>query len=189
MLCQWGQGLGRNERSEPQRSAAPVPAGALPTARPDPEVVARPQRRSYTAEYKLRILREAEAAAAPRGAVGTLLRREGRYSSLLVNWRRERAPGMRAALTPQKRGPQVPAQSQGGRSAETAAAECAPQRRAAPGPHHPRRLDLGWREYVRNLLTLRALPNEADWVTIEEIRPPQQNLWVDSGSGSRPSVG
>jgi len=93
------------ERSEPQRSGAPVATGALPVSRPDPEVVAKPQRRSYTAEYKLRILREAEAAAVTRGAVGALLRREGLYSSLLVNWRRERAQGMREALTPQKRGP------------------------------------------------------------------------------------
>lgn len=93
------------ERSEPQRSGAPVPAGALSVSRPDPEVVAKPQRRSYTAEYKLRILREAEAAAVTRGAVGALLRREGLYSSLLVNWRRERAQGMREALTPQRRGP------------------------------------------------------------------------------------
>jgi transposase len=93
------------ERSEPPRSGAPVAAGALPVPRPDPEVVAKPQRRSYTAEYKLRILREAEVAAVTRGAVGALLRREGLYSSLLVNWRRERAQGMREALTPQKRGP------------------------------------------------------------------------------------
>jgi transposase len=93
------------ERSEPQRSGAPVPAGALPVSHPDPEVVAKPQRRSYTAEYKLRILREAEVAAVTRGAVGALLRREGLYSSLLANWRRERAQGMREALTPQKRGP------------------------------------------------------------------------------------
>ena len=96
----------RGERSEPQRSGASVPAAALPAAsRPDPEVVARPQRRSYTAEYKGRILREAEAAAATRGGVGALLRREGLYSSLLVYWRRERVQGIREALTPQKRGP------------------------------------------------------------------------------------
>ena len=93
------------ERSEPPRSGAPVAAGALEVSRPDPEVVAKPQRRSYTAEYKLRILREAEAAAVTRGAVGALLRREGLYSSLLAYWRRERAQGMREALTPQKRGP------------------------------------------------------------------------------------
>ncbi|MGZ4733079.1 MAG: hypothetical protein ACXVZH_13150 [Terriglobales bacterium] len=92
-------------RSEPQRSGTLVSAEARPASRPDPEVVARPQRRSYTAEYKLRTLREAEAAAATRGGVGALLRREGLYSSLLVNWRRERAQGIREALTPQKRGP------------------------------------------------------------------------------------
>ena len=46
------------ERSEPQRSAAAAKAGADPAAgsRPDPEVVAKPKRRTYTAEYKQRIL-------------------------------------------------------------------------------------------------------------------------------------
>ena len=48
---------------------------------------------------------EAEAAAATRGGVGALLRREGLYSSLLATWRRERATGIREALTPQRRGP------------------------------------------------------------------------------------
>ncbi len=54
------------ERSEPQRSAAPAKAGAdsVTRARPDPEVVAKPKRRTYTAECKQRILEEAEAAAA-----------------------------------------------------------------------------------------------------------------------------
>jgi transposase len=93
------------ERSEPQRSAAAARAGAdsLVASRPDPEVVAKPKRRTYTAEYKQRILEE--AAAATRGGVGALLRREGLYSSLLATWRRERANGIREALTPQKRGP------------------------------------------------------------------------------------
>src|SRR5665811_1780176 len=93
------------ERSEPQRSGATVPAGALPASRPDPKVVARPKRRSYTAEYKLRILQEAEAAAATPGGVGALLRREGLYSSLLAYWRRDRAHGIREALTPRSAGP------------------------------------------------------------------------------------
>ena len=71
------------ERSEPQRSAAAARAGAdSPLAsRPDPEVVAKPKRRSFTAEYKQRIMAEAEAAAARPGGVGALLRREGRDSS------------------------------------------------------------------------------------------------------------
>src|SRR5207245_11337915 len=95
------------ERSEPQRSGAAAKAGAdsVPAWRPDPEVVAKPKRRTYTAEYKQRILQEAEVAAERRGGLGTLLRREGLYSSLLAYWRRERADGIRDALTPQKRGP------------------------------------------------------------------------------------
>ena len=74
-------------------------------SRPDPEVVAKPKRRTYTAEYKLGILQEVEAAAVTRGGIGVLLRREGLYSSLLATWRRERANGILEALTPQKRGP------------------------------------------------------------------------------------
>jgi transposase len=95
------------ERSEPQRSAAaakPV-AGSRSASPPDSEVLAKPKRRTFTAEYKLRILTEAEAAAATPGGVGALLRREGLYSSLLAYWRRERANGILEALTPQKRGP------------------------------------------------------------------------------------
>ena len=90
------------ERSEPQRSAAAANA-VLPGR--DPEVVAKAKRRTFTAEYKLRILQEAESAAAIRGGLGALLRREGLYSSLLATWRRERANGILEALTPQKRGP------------------------------------------------------------------------------------
>ncbi len=95
------------ERSEPQRSGAEAKTGAgagLPS-RPNPEVVAKAKRRIFTAEYKLRILQEAEDAAGKRGGIGALLRREGLYSSLLATWRRERADGILEALTPQKRGP------------------------------------------------------------------------------------
>ena len=86
---------------EPQRSGATAKAGADPllASRPDPEVVAKPKRRAYTAQYKLSILQEAEAAAATRGGIGSLLRREGLYSSLLATWRRERANGILEALT------------------------------------------------------------------------------------------
>ena len=95
------------ERSEPERSAAPVKVGAaaVSASRPDSEVVAKVKRRTFTVEYKQRILAEAEAAAATRGGVGALLRREGLYSSHLTTWRRERDQGIREALTPQKRGP------------------------------------------------------------------------------------
>jgi transposase len=95
------------KRSEPQRSAATAKASADPASgsRPDPEVVAKPKRRTYTAEYKQRILEEAEVVAATRGGLGALLRREGLYSSLLTYWRRERAKGVLEALTPRPRGP------------------------------------------------------------------------------------
>ena len=97
-----------DERSEAARSSAagktvaPPPAAPL---RPDPEVVADARRRTFTAEYKLRILAEADAAAAHPGAIGALQRREGLYSSHLVTWRRERREGMLKGLTPHRRGP------------------------------------------------------------------------------------
>jgi transposase len=67
---------------------------------PDPEVPEKAMRRKFTAEYKLRILKEAEACTIP-GQVGALLRREGLYSSSLTLWRRQIDEG----LVPKKRGP------------------------------------------------------------------------------------
>jgi transposase len=66
----------------------------------------RPKRRAFTAEYKLRIVREADAALASgvEGALGELLRREGLYSSHLSEWRALRDAGELAGLTPKKRG-------------------------------------------------------------------------------------
>jgi transposase len=56
---------------------------------PDPEVEGRPKRRRFTAEYKTRILREAERCSRA-GEIGALLRREGLYASHLITWRRQR---------------------------------------------------------------------------------------------------
>jgi transposase-like protein len=67
-------------------------------------VVAQAKRRTFTADYKQRILAEADQAKGS-GGIGALLRREGLYSSVLTNWRRERAAGVRQSLAPQKRGP------------------------------------------------------------------------------------
>ncbi|MGH9382110.1 MAG: hypothetical protein ACRD2Z_16070 [Thermoanaerobaculia bacterium] len=64
---------------------------------PDPELAERPRRRVFTAEYKLDILRQAEACTKP-GEIGALLRREGLYSSLLSTWRKQRDAGALAAL-------------------------------------------------------------------------------------------
>jgi transposase len=82
------------------RNAARAGAGA------EPATAERPLRRTFTAEYKQRILREADAAAASgvSGAVGSLLRKEGLYSSHLTEWRRERERGQLAGLTPKTRG-------------------------------------------------------------------------------------
>jgi transposase-like protein len=64
--------------------------------------MARPDRRRFTAEYKLRILQEADGCSS--GEVGALLRREGLYSSHLTTWRRQREAGQLAGLRPKKRG-------------------------------------------------------------------------------------
>jgi transposase len=86
----------------------PVPGPLAPstTGRPeqDSEVVPRAERRKYSAEYKLRILAEADACRRP-GEIGALLRREGLYSSLLDKWRTQRRKGSLEALAVQKRGP------------------------------------------------------------------------------------
>src|SRR4029077_11606214 len=65
------------ERSETQRSAPAAKAGAdsVTRAQPDADVDASTKRRTYTAEYKQRILQEAEVAATTRGGLGALLRR------------------------------------------------------------------------------------------------------------------
>jgi transposase-like protein len=97
-----------DERSETDRSTAAgktVTSDPPATPRPDPEVVPDAKRRSFTAEYKLRTLAEADEAAAQPGAIGALLRREGLYSSHLTTWRRERQAGILKGLTPLKRGP------------------------------------------------------------------------------------
>ena len=74
-------------------------------AMPDPEVVARPRRRTFNAAEKRRILALADKAAeGPPGETGALLRREGIFSSQLSTWRKQRAQGELAALQ-KKRGP------------------------------------------------------------------------------------
>ena len=72
---------------------------------PDSEVTAKPQRRVYAVEEKKRILEEIDRAVASGGGVGTILRREGMYSSTLHGWRKERDSAVHKAFS-QKRGPQ-----------------------------------------------------------------------------------
>ncbi len=84
-------------------SAAPRGSG-LKTAVPNPEVSEKASRRSYTAEYKRRILREAEVCK-EQGQLSVFLRREGLYSSNLTAWRRQVERGTLDALSSKKRGP------------------------------------------------------------------------------------
>ena len=84
------------------------------TQYPDPEVVPQAKRRRFSAEYKLRVLAEADSCTRP-GEIGALLRREGLYSSHLTTWRRQRDEGQLQGLSGRKRG----------RKAERQAAEVA----------------------------------------------------------------
>jgi transposase len=70
---------------------------------PDPEVVPKAERRKFSAEYKRRVLEEADACT-ESGQIGALLRREGLYSSHLTTWRRQREAGLLETLSPKKRG-------------------------------------------------------------------------------------
>ena len=78
--------------------------GISPVTLPNPEVMPKAKRRSFTAEYKRWVLEEADKCHEKRGRMGELLRREGLYSSHLVTWRRQREAGELAGLTPRKRG-------------------------------------------------------------------------------------
>ena len=70
---------------------------------PDPEVPEQAKRRRFSAKYKLRILRKADACT-EKGELGALLRREGLYASHLTTWRRQREEGSLKGLAPKKRG-------------------------------------------------------------------------------------
>jgi transposase len=79
------------ERAVGERSDVPAARPAREGV-PDPELVEQAKRRSFTAEYKARILAEADACTRP-GEVGELLRREGLYTSHLTYWRKQRKDG------------------------------------------------------------------------------------------------
>jgi transposase len=86
-------------------------------------LVERPKRRRFSAEYKLQVVREADACTQP-GEIGALLRREALYSSHLVEWRRARDAG--ALERPRGRKPPNPLEAENAalrRRAERAEAE------------------------------------------------------------------
>jgi len=102
-------GLSGSARGEAERSEADG-GGVVtrPSVRvaPAPEVSSVSGRRRFSAAYKARIVREADACV-ELGEVGSLLRREGLYSSSLANWRKEYRKAGEAALADDKRGRKV----------------------------------------------------------------------------------
>jgi transposase len=105
-----GEAIGETEGA--RRATGVFPIGAPAAGPPSPmpgseiEVVAKAQRRRFTAQYKRRIVREAERCTTA-GALGALLRREGLYSSYLTTWRAARDRGELEGLAPKPRGPKV----------------------------------------------------------------------------------
>jgi transposase-like protein len=75
-------------------------------AQPSERVDDRPQRRSFTSEYKHSVLKELDSRREERGVIGEILRREGLYGSQVATWRRE-VPV--TGLSPQRRGPKADA--------------------------------------------------------------------------------
>ena len=98
---QWSGG----ERSEPKRNGGPAKSAEHPEGgkSPDPEVLERPKYRRYSADYKARIVEEADRCS-ESGAIGALLRREGLYSSMLSKWREAYRKGVLQGLRNDKRG-------------------------------------------------------------------------------------
>ena len=91
--------------AEAEEGRRPTPASA--TAAEFSEISASPRRRTFSAKEKLRILDELDRAAGILGAVGSILRREGLYSSAITDWRRQREAGAYEGLSPVKRGPKA----------------------------------------------------------------------------------
>ena len=70
---------------------------------PDPEVVVPANRRRFSQSYKLSILAEVEQCTSS-GQIGSLLRREGLYSSHLTRWRQAQQGGEIGRGSEPKRG-------------------------------------------------------------------------------------
>lgn len=99
--------MSKPEKRPPLAAVPSMETSAEPKgSAPDREVAERPRRRTFTAEYKLRILEEVDRALAAKlpGRVGEIVRREGLYSSHLTEWRRERRDGALASMAAKRRG-------------------------------------------------------------------------------------
>ncbi len=78
--------------------------GALSQGVPDPKLAERPRHRRFSAEYKLGVVREADALTRT-GEIAAMRRREGLDTSHLATWRKQRDIGALVGLAPRKRGP------------------------------------------------------------------------------------
>jgi transposase len=87
-------------------SAGAAAAASAVSVTPDPEVVEQARRRRVTAQYKRKVLEQADRCEP--GQLGALLRREGLYSSHLTCWRRQREAGALAGLAARQRGRPAP---------------------------------------------------------------------------------
>ena len=76
--------------------------GSVAPTPPDPEVKPKATRRTFTAQQKLKILKETDELEP--GELGAFLRRRGLYSSHISTWRKQREEGLLASLAPKKRG-------------------------------------------------------------------------------------
>ena len=97
--------------TEGARRATGVPSNAGEFAdstslHPDPEVSEKKPRRRFSAVYKLRIIKEYDSCSKP-GEIGSLLRREGLYSSHINSWIKQRDKGALSGLSPKKRGRKI----------------------------------------------------------------------------------
>jgi transposase len=99
-------------RDKTEKMDVPAGAGAEGGRRPNvvpapaaaPELSEQPRRRTFSKQTKLRVLAETDVAAEV-GGIGAVLRREGLYSSMLTDWRRQRDSGALDGSGPTKRGP------------------------------------------------------------------------------------
>lgn len=98
----------RNGSTAPPREGSLERSAGIPSREPhrdpDPRVEPRATRRRFTAEYKERVVREADACTEP-GEVGALLRREGIYSSNLAAWRNAIRSRGAQGVAAKRRGP------------------------------------------------------------------------------------
>jgi len=97
-----------NAPATASKATSRKPTTVLPPAAASAELSARPVRRKFTAQEKLRILAETDRVT-QSGGVGAILRREGIYSSMLTEWRKLRDAGAIGALVAVKRGPKIAA--------------------------------------------------------------------------------